>query len=490
MKFRIVFALAILIASVAIASAKTESGDIPITTSSKEARDFFNNGLHAMDVARPLEARTALRKAVETDPSFTQAYFYLSMTALSPEEFKQTLDHGIKSLSGKSDGENMLMQIAQTFINNDAAKAIEVSQKLVAEYPNGPRAWMRLGFAQGAVNHNEEARKAWSRALQLDPSLVGAHYALAFSYLFGEPKDFQKAGEHANACTKLEPKEAKGFEMVGDVYRAKNELEKARDAYTKATTIDPALGTATMKKGHIDSFLGRYDEARGDYDKGMEGIAVENKIAYANFKALTWVHAGEPEAALQELQKLVAMADSIGISKDQAVAAKLATLNNELLVAFHYKRIADAESILEQIRTLTNESISGVKDADFERLQKANLLILEGQLSAYKGDYKTAVSKAEENRKMVENDSNPRKLEGYYGVLGLVERLQGNNSKAVEDYRKADLTVLYNKYQLGLALKGAGNDAEAKKIMREVSTWNFNTVDFALTRKDAAKMGA
>jgi len=161
-----------------------------------------------------------------------------------------------------------------------------------------------------------------------------------------------------------------------------------------------------------------------------------------------------------------------------------------MTVAFHHNMLPEAQSILDQITKITEDSIKRVQDRDFERQQKANLLLLEGQIAARKKDYKTAQSKAEENRRMIESDSSPRKLEGYYGVLALVEQLQGNYAKAVDLYKKADQTILYVKYQYALALNGAGNRDEAKKIFREVAQYNFNLVDFALVRKDAMRQAA
>jgi tetratricopeptide (TPR) repeat protein len=458
--------------------------EIPLTTSSKEALQHFEKGLHFLDVGRGLEAHGEFVKAIEADTAFSHAYFYLSLAALSPEEFKESLDKGLKNIQGKSEGEKMLLQIGETFIDNNATKRIELSKVLTTKYPNAPRAWMRLGFSEGTVNHHVDARTAFSKALELSPKLVGAHYALGFSYLFNDPKDFNQAQKHLEHCIQLEPNEAKGYEGLGDVLRAKNELEKARNAYTQALEKDPSLSVASLKKGHINSFLGHFDEARNDYDKGIAGTEDVNKVGFANFKALTYVHAGQPKVAIDELQKLVASQNST-LPKEQSDAIDLGTLTNEITIALHHNLVNDAARILDQMKDLTNQTNARVGDQNFARTQNANLLLFEGQLAARKKDYATARSKAEENRKMVEQDNNPRKFEGYYGLLGLTELLQGNHAKAIENYKKADLTNIYVKYQLALAQEGAGNKQEAKSIFREISHWNFNTVGFALIRKDA-----
>ncbi len=473
----------ILIAATSFAA----QNEIPVTTSSKQALELFHKGLHFLDVGRALESRAEFLKAVEIDPGFSHAYFYLSLAALSPEEFKESLDKGIKNLQGKSDGERMLLEIGQTFLDNNATKRSELSRSLTSKYPNAARAWMRLGFSEATVNHHNEARMAFSKALGISPRLVGAHYALGFSYLFNDPKDFNEAEKHFRHSIKLEPDEAKGYEGLGDVLRAKNELEKAREAYTQALQKDASLAVASLKKGHINSFLGNFDEARSDYDKGIAGAEDVNKINFANFRAFTYVHSGQPEVAIEELQKLIDSASGMKLPSEQSDAIELATLTNEITIALHHNLFKDAERILQQMTKLTNETNARVADENFAQGQNANLLILEGQLAARKKDYSTAKSKAEESRKLVEQNSNPRKFEGYYGLLALIERLQGNHAKAVELYKKADLTNIYVKYQLALAQEGAGNKQEAKKIFREVSRWNFNTAAFALIRKDAAQ---
>jgi len=80
---------------------------------------------------------------------------------------------------------------------------------------------------------------------------------------------------------------------------------------------------------------------------------------------------------------------------------------------------------------------------------------------------------------------NPRKMENYHDLMGLIYFLQRKYAKAVEEYRLADLTNMYNKYHLALALDGARQKEEARKIFKEVAEWNFNTVGYALVRQDA-----
>jgi hypothetical protein len=77
-------------------------------------------------------------------------------------------------------------------------------------------------------------------------------------------------------------------------------------------------------------------------------------------------------------------------------------------------------------------------------------------------------------------------MENFHDLMGLIELLQGRHAQAVEHYRQADVTNnIYVRYHLALALDGARQRDEARRLFKEVGEWNFNTAGFALVRRDA-----
>ncbi len=489
--FRFSRALYFIVAIFAVAAftvaAATAIKEIPITTSSKEALAFNEKGQYLLDVGRTQEATDQFERAVKVDPKFATGHLNIGLSSASAPDFKKGLDDAMQNIQGKSEGEKLLVEINQTFLTNDAKKRIELSEKLVKLYPASPRAWVTLGAMQGTLNQNEAARQSMSKALELDPNFLFGHLSLGFSYTFGYPRDLKQAEIHMKKCAELSPKEAKCYENLGDVYRAMNKLPDAKTQYSKALQLDPSLSVVSLKKGHINSFLGNYQEAFSDYDKGIAGAKNSNKINYANYRAFTHVHAGEPAAAIQDLSKLVTSADTIGLTPAEASGAKIFTLTNESQIALHSNLFDQSKKILGQLEAAQLDAGKLMKDPNFTRLQKAALVLLQGELAARQGDIATAKSKAEENRKLMESDTNPRKLEGYYALLGLTSLLQKDYAKAIENYKKADLTVIYNKYHYATSLDHAGKKEDAKRLFKEIAEWNFNSADFALVRKDAIK---
>ena len=75
--------------------------------------------------------------------------------------------------------------------------------------------------------------------------------------------------------------------------------------------------------------------------------------------------------------------------------------------------------------------------------------------------------------------------------LGLIDRI-GYIEEAIEHYRQSNLSTsagggdVKNIYMLATALNGAGENEEAGVLLKQVANWNFNSVWFAMLRKEAA----
>ena len=240
--------------------------------------------------------------AVAEDPAFVRAHFGQSIAAVSYKERQTCLDKAEVNIDSVSEGERFLVEINRTFLTNDTERGIQLASQLVEAYPDSTRAALTLAGMHGAMNNNEAARAVFAGTLEIDPDSAGALMGMAFNYLFGEPRDFTLAEEYAKRMTSAYPSEAKGYELLGDIKRAQNDLDAALEAYNHATNTDPGLAQAQLKKGHVNSFLGNFDDALSAYDAAIEAAAPENKAAYAPYRAFTYIHSGEVDTAIDELE--------------------------------------------------------------------------------------------------------------------------------------------------------------------------------------------
>jgi tetratricopeptide (TPR) repeat protein len=472
---------------IAACNAYAASGieEIPLTTDSDTARMDFIAGQAALDRGDQPEANALFRAAVAADPEFTYAWIDLAAVSFSTEEFSTSLKRAAASAPKASEGERLLVEINERFLDGNLDRQLALAQRLVERYPKSPRAWLALAGVDFGLNRFVEQRADIARAIELDPALMTAAFAMANSYLFNEPRDLALAEKFYRQAIAVAPGEDNLYWALGDVYRAANRLEEAREYYERATLLDPHDGVALLKLGHVNSFLGRYDEARADYDRGIATAEPANRPFYASYKMFTWVHAGDESTAVRELEKLATEVDTMDLEDDQRSGAKAFALTNAATICLERGMNDDAERVIDNLAGVLRGNAQAVGTEEFSRIQEAQIAYYEGQLAAHRGDFKEALRLAKKNADLVAGQQNPRRMESYHDLMGLIYFLQRKYARAVDEYRQADLTNMYNKYHLALALDGARQKDEARRIFREVAEWNFNTVGYALVRKDA-----
>ena len=495
-------ALAIVLASAGLSSgARAQDGraaldpitsaiiNHPITTSSAAARAHFLEGVRELDLGRGVDANVHFRAAVAADPDFAFAYLNVANTANSLTEFKTNLALAEQHAASASEAERLQIEMARKGFDNDLAGQLTLGQQLVAKYPASPRAWLALAGAQGALNRNTEARASMAKALELAPRLYAAHAALGNNYIFGEPRDFAKALEQMQAGVALAPDEPNAHMFVGDAYRAQRNVVKARDEYLRGHQLDPRDPILLVKLGHANTFLGNYATARANYDSAEAFARAGQRAGFAPFRAFVSVYAGDPAAAIDELNRLAASIDGMGVS--DPTASKVGAFANVAMIAIHTNNRTATEQALKQLDPLLMQQANEAGNPSFTRGAQATIAYFEGWSAARRGDYEVAQQQADRIKELLAPDSNPRKLEPMHQLEGFIALYQGKYSQAAEHFQYGNPFDPYNTYQRALALEGAGDAVQAKKLFREVADYNFNALGFALVRKDAQqKAGA
>src|SRR5437762_1947113 len=450
----------------------------PITTSSAAARDHFLRGQRELDLARFIDANAHFKEAVAADPSFAFAYLNIANTAASLDEFKTNLAQAEQHAAGASDAERLQIQMARKGFDNDLVGQLALGRQLVAKYPDSPRAWLALAGVQGAMNYNTEARASIAKALELAPRLYAGHTAMGLSYLFGEPRDFAQALQHMQQAEALAPNEAGTHTLLGDVYRAQRNLAKAREEYMRGHELNPRDAILLVKLGHANTFLGDYAAARADYDSGVAVGRANEKAAFAPFRAYVSVYAGNPAAAIDELNRLVAAIDGMGVPDPKT--AKVAALTNVAVIATHTRNRAAEQQALKQLGPVLMQQADEAANPAFRRGQDATMAYFDGWWAARRGDYAAAQQQADRIGQLLAPDKNPRKLEPMHQLEGFIALYQGKYAEAAAHLRQGNLLDPYIKYQVAVATEGAGDVAQATQLYREVADYHFNAVGLAL----------
>jgi tetratricopeptide (TPR) repeat protein len=491
---RVVPALAVVVVAAACATTGTGTNApapgrarmvIPITTQSPVALDEFLQGVHDLDVERPVTAREHFDRALAADPNFALGHLYAAFAAPSLATYRKHLEEAVRLADRASPAEQLWIRAERLALDNDLNNQGAFAQQLVQLTPNDPRAFAYLAGVQFNAGNRADARASLDRATQLDPNSAPGWILIGNSYLQTEPRDLAKAETYVRRAVSLAPNEPYTHDYMGDVFRAVNNLPQARAEYTRMIELDPARAGAYQQRGHVNSFLGNFAEARADYDRAVQLADPGTKPTFAVYRALVNVYSGDPAAAEAELERIAASVDAMNIPN--ADGAKIFALTEEARIALHNRHLDVAQRAIDQLKPVYRQQAEmGGSDA-IKRTNEAQIDYWEGMLAARRGDFATARNEVRDMMQQVAPNKNPRKNEGAHELLGMTDLLEGNYASAVGHFAQANPDDIYVWYNQALALDAAGRKVEARDLFRRVAAWNFNNASAALVKGDAAR---
>lgn len=242
------------------------------------------------------KAIEAFHLALKQDPSLVTASTLLplslaAMNRCSESEpglrraFSSTPDLKMRRVLGLSLERCLIQSGKQT-------EADEVTEKLLAQYPNDPdvlyeagqfygklssRLYMRLMhlaphsarayqvMASVAASDGQwkQAIAAYREALDLEPGLEGAHLQIAILLLTHspEPGSWHEALQELNAELQVNPGSAEAEYEIGEVYRKHGQPQKAVQALQRSMQLDPSATPTRISLAKALRQLGRRTDA-------------------------------------------------------------------------------------------------------------------------------------------------------------------------------------------------------------------------------------
>jgi tetratricopeptide (TPR) repeat protein len=147
-----------------------------------------------------------------------------------------------------------------------------------------------------------DAMQAYERAIKRDPNLDAGWLGLARSAC--ECGELTRADEAIGRFLERHPDSATGWYERGRIERAGEAYEKARDAFARASELDPKNGLYDASRAVAERLMGRPDAALASFEqartKGLWNAEVENT------RIGTLLDCGRIEQAYQQVESLLA----------------------------------------------------------------------------------------------------------------------------------------------------------------------------------------
>ncbi len=462
------------------ASAEMSGAEIPVTTASDEARELFLEGRTMSENLRALDARPLLEEAVAKDPSFAYAYLLLANTAPSPEEFFENLEKAVANIDHASEGERILIQVAQAGVDGDGDRQLALLRELVEKYPGDVRAHNALAGQLAFARQDWDAGIAeYRRAVEIDPTFSQAWNNMG--YAARAVGRFDEAEQAFRKYIEVLPSEPNPYDSYAEFLMKMGRFDESIVQYRKALDADSTFNASYIGIAHNQMFLGQGNEARATMDEMFakapnDGVRTNALL----WKAAAWLHEGNHARAMEVLAERRAISerksDWTTISGDDGLIGR--TLLDLGDVEAAAARFASAVEAIEKA-----DVPEGIKEAT-----RRNHIYNEALVALASNDLAKAKERAAAYHAAVQEPAVPFELRQDHELMGRIALAEGKGAEAVAHFEQAndqDPRVLL---LTARAHEAAGDQAAAAELIRQAAEFNQLSFPLSYVRAQAEQM--
>ena len=473
--FPMIFVLICLALSTTVnAQTASQTGKIPITTSSEKAKTDFLKGRDLSEQLRAQDSITFYETAIKEDPNFATAYIYLAGAQTNANDFFANVSKAANLADKVSDGERLWILGIQAGANGLPSKQGEYYEKMVASYPNDERGHNLLGGYYFGLQQYDKAAKEFQRAIEINPKFSPAYNLLGYVNRF--QKNYTESEKNFKKYIELVPGDPNPYDSYAELLLKIGRFDESIENYGKALSKDPHffpsyLGMATdynLKNDHAQArqqLQKLYDNARGDGDRRAALFAM----------SVSYVDEGKWKDGLGQQEKMLAIAQKANDSAN--VSGDLNLIGGLLL---EYGSPAEAKAKFDQAaKAIATSNLS----SDVKSVGQRNDIYNSAQVALAQKDLKTAHVKADEYRKAAEGAKNQFELWQAHEIAGRIALEEKKYDAAISELKQSNLQDPYNIYRLSLAYQGKGDAAKAKELHDQALQYNaLNNLNYAIIR--------
>jgi tetratricopeptide (TPR) repeat protein len=461
-------------------SAPANSGKVPVTTKSEEARKEF---LQGRDLSEKLLAQDSLQhfdKALALDPEFATAELARANNSPTAKEFFAHLNKAVSLADKASDGEKFVILMNQAGANGEIPKQKDLLDKLVTAYPNDERAQFALGNYYFGQQEYGPAVEHYRKATELAPGYSPAYNILGYAYR--QQSDYANAEQAFKKYVELIPNDPNPYDSYGELLLKMGKFDDSIVQYRKALTVDPHFAPSHFGISADLTYMGKPQEAEAELAKMVDQARNDGELRTAFFGlAVVAADSGKLGKALQQMDREFAVAEK----KDDgaAMAADLQAKGNILAEMGKY----------DQATQQFDRSLKYIEESSLSQEIKDNARLLHhfnlAAMAIGKKDYTGAKTHADEYRQGAEASRNPAQVKLAHELAGRIALAQKDYDKTIADLQQANLQDPRNLYRLGQAYDGKGSHAKAQEFYSNAAKFNsLPALNYAFIRTKAGKM--
>jgi len=462
-----------------MSAAASNSGKVPITTSSEEARKEFLQGRDLSERLLGQESLQHFDKALAADPDFASAELARANNSPTAKEFFEHQKKAVSLADKVSDGEKLFILANEAAANGDTAKQQDDLQKLVAAFPNDERAQFALAGFYFGQQDMDQAVEHYKKATTLAPTYSPAYNVLGYAYR--QQGNYADAEQAFKKYIDLIPNDPNPYDSYAELLLKMGRFDDSLAEYHKALSIDPHFNPSYFGISADLMYQGKPDEAAAELQKMADQARNDGELRTAFFgMAVVATDRGKLDQALLAMDKEFAVAE-----KKNDVASMAADLQAKGNILAEMQRYADAKKQFDRsLQLIEASSLSQEIKENAKLLHQSNLTAL----AIGKKDYSSAASLAEEFRLGAEASKNGAQIKLSHELAGRIALGEKEYVKAIAELEQANQQDPRNLYRLSEAYQGKGDSAKAQEFCTKAAEFNsLPALPYAFVRVKAQK---
>jgi tetratricopeptide (TPR) repeat protein len=462
------------------ATVPTASGAIPITTASDEARRLYLQGRTLTENLRAHDGRKLYAQAVEADSTFAMAHYQLALNSGIAKDFFDHLKHAVELGAKASEGERLSILALEAGGNAQPAKAREYLSELVAKYPDDERAHFLLGGSHFGQLEFDQAAEQYQTATRLNPRYAPAYNLLGYTYR--QLERFEEAETAFKKYIELIPEDPNPYDSYAELLMRTGRFDESVEQYRKALDLDSNFTPSRVGIANNLMLQGKHRDALATLDELYRRARDDGERRNALFvKGMVLVDGGKHDAAVKEIEKQFAIAQKAGDSANMSGDVQL--IGDIQLDAGRADQAATRYA--QALELVEKSSLSDEVKADTRLADRYN----RGRVALVKRDFDTARSEAKSYLEGAQGRKNDVRIRQAHELAGSIALEEKKYDEAIAHLAKANQQNPQVIYWTALAHKGKGDGAKAKELAAKAAQANvLPQAPYAFVRAEAARL--
>src|SRR5215472_10526195 len=322
---------------------KSQTTEMPITTTSAKARELYAKGMEDYENLYLERCNEDWRAAVKEDPKLAVAWAWIAFNSGDPQEISAARAKAKELAPKMTPGEQLMIAWISKVQEGDYIGGIVAMNDLLEMYPHDKHLYYLAGNWLMGENGNDQAKRFMLKALAIDKNFPAALNDLA--YLEARDRHFDKAFAAMDRYVALLPKEPNPQDSYGELKRMAGDFGSSLVHYQAALRLDPDFVTSQLGLGDTYALMGNEEQARVEYDKAIRFAHNEaDRLTYSMQKAMTYVRDGNYADADMQFQEIAetAHAKNHDLQEAQALRHMAEYQADENLALKHLKLAEEA----------------------------------------------------------------------------------------------------------------------------------------------------